>query len=277
MVITRRKLNTLLFTSALFPSVTQAFPLTKLLGDPSPEYTRIYLKRFWKWYNLHWAPIEAKMSGNEKSLFLNCLSSIEHFGNDISIQDKKFFLENFLIRQHWDGSQLKSAKYYMAPKKWSPETHLLFKSILHEFTSKDFAPELFGKSLFGWSRDLDSSSFKIYFNKPSQLNLTFDEGKALLGFVEFKDKMEFRRGLIIPHKDVPEIGHPHLDKETILSGFQILDNHGNENWKLRMRSTYLVPFGKEVMRFGATHKKEFHQAPDLISVSKSGHFKAYYP
>ena len=78
-------------------------------------------------------------------------------------------------------------------------------------------------------------------------------------------------------QDPPSLATLNIDPSTILSAFVITDHQGHSRWKLRTKSTYLLPLKKGVMTLASSHQKEFRQLPDFIDVSRPDEIKLYYP
>lgn len=270
MVIGRRQFSKILI-SLMVCQKSFAYSLSKLLGHPNKEYVQAYLQRFWKWYNEEWASLENKMSNTEKALFKNAMQSLTTFETKIS---EDLYLERFMVRHQWIQKKQHSSKYSIAPTHWPEPLKKQWRLFAREFMSEKQWLEVKDLDIYGWSHDFDQSQIKVFHSLNSKNH------ESLLQVIVFhlNDKTK-TRGTISFHQKLPHEAHNFLDSKTLISGFKVSYENGQTEWKLRTKSTFLMPLGNKVMRVAALHKKQFHQLPNLIDVGgkNSSRVKLYYP
>ena len=251
------------------------YPLTRILGDPSPEYNRHYIQRFLKWYSSRWFPFLEKMNRLEKAVFFQWLNLKLQLDYPTS---SDFYYESFLIRHHLKGNSQFHGKIYLGHPLWPQKLKNLYFDSFKSRNNLSLPKDLPFENFYGFSKDYDHNTDTVYFLTPKQ-GVFLKASPTTpndMGFVEFCQGLEARRGLITPSKGAPKNKKLTLEPSTILSSFSIRDNKGNESIKIRTRSTFLPLLKTGMMSISRQHKKEFHQLPDFLDISKNG-LKVYYP
>lgn len=270
----RRTLLKLGLGTLLLPSQVSAYPITKLLGNPGPIFTKNYIRRFVGWYEKTWAPIVSQMSAEERSLFNLWEKNCTSLGSELL---PGLFIENFLVRHHLHGRLKEHGSTYFGLSYWPDDSEKVANQFIHSLVNNKEAKALTSMKFFGWSSNFDSNTKKLFFKTIDPGLLYYGSKQSPLGFVEISKGRLLRKVSIEPVHSLPETAHRGIEPSTILSGFKLTDNKGNTSWKLRTRSTYLLPLKTGTMTVAGSHKKEFHQMPDFIDVSKNDEIKIYYP
>ncbi len=275
-------LRTALVSSVLWPNLSTAFPIYRLLGSGRPEYLKEYFSRLYRWYCDQFFDFERHLSAPEKAFAKQWLMDLHHWG--VPLNSTQMF-EHFLFSHQILNGKINSSRLALGSQFWSPSLkQKLIDLKRHRGFQVKFEEHLFG---IGWNFEADEFKFYYLFNKPEKVkdpdlrvfSLAHSDSNWLQQRIcshTYRAGKEITKKLIIPMKTLDWTKINISTFIDALSACKII-SPSEERWFFRLRSIFFPLVNQSFYPIVSKHQSEFHQQADAVVYSKTDPKIFYYP